>query len=243
MRSSLNALLILSLCGCAALAQAPEPIAHWPMEQIGEGGVVADASGNGHEATAHGTEGSVPEPIPGVVGNALRFDRDREQYLQVGEAGELTAPEQMTVMAWIRPAQRSGAHEIISNKGDRSGDPPWPGWRLRYFWARLVFQLGTADGEEPQLSTENWSIEPGFWHHVAVSWDGERLRAYINCDLAAEAEVTGPIMATTRPIVIGNYVGRKNAYAFDGALDELKVFDRALTADEIFTAAVGGMPH
>ena len=241
MRSKIGMLIVVALTACAAWAQGPEPLAHWPMEQIDEG-VVADATGNGYDATAHGVEDALPEVAPGVVGSALRFTSERQQYLEVRQIEGLQAPEEMTVMAWIRPDQRQGAHEIIGNKGDMSGDPPWPGWRLRYFWARVIFQFGTADGEEPQVSTENWSIAPGFWHHVAVTWDGERLRAYINCDLAAEAEVAGPIMPRDRNLVIGNYSGRKDAYAFEGAIDELKVFDRALSEDEIFAAAVAGMP-
>ncbi|MFW5867100.1 MAG: LamG domain-containing protein [Armatimonadota bacterium] len=242
MRSSVAVLLISGLCICAACVQTPEPVAHWSMDEVAEG-AVADVSGNGHDATAHGADGAAPEVIPGIAGNALRFHRDLEQYLLVENSEGLKAPEEMTVMAWIRPAQRQGAHGIIGNKGDRSGDPPWPGWRMRYFWARLVFQFGTADGEEPQVSTENWSIDPGFWHHVAVTYDGERLAAYINCTLAAEAEVAAPIMPRDQSFVIGNYPGRKNAYAFDGAIDELKVFDSALSLDEIFAEAVEGTPQ
>ncbi|MFW6156404.1 MAG: LamG domain-containing protein [Armatimonadota bacterium] len=240
MRSEVGMLIAVALSACAAWAQAPDPVAYWPMDEIADG-VVADASGHGRDATAHGADGSAPEVIEGIAGNALRFHRDREQYLQVAQIEGMQAPDEMTVMAWVRPEQRRGAHGIIGNKGDKSGDPPWPGWRLRCFWARVVFQFGTADGEEPQVSTENWSIAPGFWHHVAVTYDGERLRAYINCDLAAEAEVPEPIMARDREFVIGNYSGRKDAYAFDGAIDELRVFDRALGEDEIFEAAVAGM--
>lgn len=241
MRSSPVALLIVLLCACAAWPQTPEPLAHWAMEEIVDG-VVADATGHGYDAGAHGGGDTVPDVIPGIVGNALHFHRELEQYLLVGRTEALAAPETMTVMAWIRPDERQGAHGIIGNKSDRTGDPPWPGWRMRYFWARLIFQYGTADGEEPSVGTENWSIEPGFWHHVAVTYDAERLRAFINCELSAEAQVPGPIMGRDRPLVIGNFVGRKNAYAFEGAIDELKVFDCVLTADQIFRAAVEGMP-
>jgi hypothetical protein len=212
------------------------------MEEIADG-AVTDASGHDRTATAHGADGTVPDVVPGIVGNALHFHRDLQQYLQVEKTEGLLAPEAMTVMAWIRPDQRRGAHGIIGNKSDRSGDPPWPGWRFRYFWARIIFQFGTADGEEPSVRTENWSISPGFWHHVAVTYDGERLRAFINCERAAEAEVPAPIMPRDRPLIIGNFIGRKNAYAFDGAIDELKIFDHELTLNEIFAAAVEGMPE
>ena len=43
-------------------------------------------------------------------------------------------------MAWIKPAARGGTYEIIGNKGDKSGDGPWPGWRLHYFRSRAMFQ-------------------------------------------------------------------------------------------------------
>lgn len=238
----LAALLLGALAMGSAVAQQPQPLAHWAMEEIADG-VVADVTGNGYDATAHGADGTVPDVIEGIAGNALHFHRDRQQYLAVERREGLAAPSEMTVMAWIRPDQRSGAHGIIGNKSDKSGDPPWPGWRFRYFWARIIFQYGTADGLEPQVSTENWSVEPGFWHHVAAVYDGERLRAYINCELAAEAEVPGPIMARERGFVIGNFVGRKNAYAFDGAIDELRVYDSALTLRQIFDAAVSGMPE
>ena len=48
-------------------------------------------------------------------------------------------------------------------------------------------------------------------------------------------------MPSKRGLIIGNYIGRKNAYAFDGLLDDVKVFGRALTAEEVFTEAVRGM--
>ena len=160
----------------------------------------------------------------------------------VENADGMQAPDAMTVMAWVHPDQRSGAHGIIGNKSDKSGEPPWPGWRFRYFWARIIFQYGTADGQEPQVSTENWSIDPGFWHHAAVTYDGQRLLAYVNCRLVAEAEVPGPIMPRNTHLVIGNFIGRKNAYAFDGAIDELKVFDSVLSLDQIFAEATAGMP-
>jgi hypothetical protein len=77
---------------------------------------------------------------------------------------------------------------------------------------------------------------------VAASYDGQIMRLYINCAQVAEADVSGSILPKKGwPVFIGNYVGRKDAYPMDGALDEVKVFDRALTADEIFAAAVAEM--
>ncbi len=232
----LTCLLTMAICAFAA----PQPLAHWPMEGI-EQGVVTDVSGHGYDAAAYGKDGVLPEVVEGIVSKALRFSAEDEQYLQVQKLEGLAAPEAFTVMAWIRPAKRAATYGIIGNKGDKSGDPPWPGWRFRYFWTRVVLQFGAADGQEPSISSENWSVMHGFWSHVAATYDGDKLALYVDCNLVASREVNAQIMPGRRQFVIGNYVGRKNAYAFDGIVDELKVFDTALTEDEIFAEATRGM--
>ena len=232
-------MLVLLVTATTALAQ---PLAHWRMEAISNG-VIPDVTGNGYDASAHGKKGVLPEPIGGIVGGALQFDEDRQQYLVVEKLEGLATPDQLTVMAWIRPARRNGTYEILCGKGDRSGDPPWPGWRFRYFWTRVVFQFGTADGREPSASSAEWSVEPRYWTHVAAAWDSDRLAIFVNGVRVAQERYNAEIMASRRKLIIGNYIGRKNAYAFVGAIDELKVCDRALTEHEGFEAAIEGMPE
>ena len=229
------------MSGTAAGAQ-PQPLAYWPMEAV-EQGVVADASGHGYDATAHGVEGRLPEVVEGIVGKALSFSAQDEQYLQVGKTEGLAAPEAFTVMAWIKPLARGATYEIIGSKGDKSGEPPWPGWRFRYFWTRVVLQFGTEDGKEPSAGTPEWSVMQGLWSHVAATCDGQRLALYVNCNLLASQDANLPIMPSPRPFIIGNYIGRKNAYAFNGIVDELKVFGEALPEDRIFAEAIRGMPE
>jgi hypothetical protein len=204
-------------------------------------GVVADASGHGHAALAHGRDGKLPEVVPGMAGNCLKFTAASEQYLEIKHSSGLLAPPALTVMAWIKPVARNGTYEIIGNKGDKSGRGPWPGWRLRYFWSRATFQFGAADSSEPAVSSAEWSVPAGFWSHLALTCDGRKVGLYVDCELANEQEITAPILSAARPLVIGNYIGRKNAYALDGLLDEVKVFGTVLSAEEIYTEAARGM--
>jgi len=143
-------LIVLCALSCG-LAQAVEPLAYWPMDTIKDG-VVADASGHGHDAFAHGLDGKLPKVVPGMAGNGLKFTAASEQYLEVKQSAGLLAPAAFTVMAWIKPVARGGTYEII-----------------------------------------------------------------------------------------GNYIGRKNAYAFEGLMDEVKVFAAVLSAEEIYTEAARGM--
>ena len=238
MRSS-PVLIILGALYCG-LACAAGPLAHWPMDVVKDG-KTADASVQGHDAVVHGRDGKLPEVVPGIAGSCLKFAAESEQYLEVQQSEPLRAPATFTVMAWIRPAARGGTYEMIGNKGDKSGDGPWPGWRLHYFRSRAMFQFGTAGSTEPAVSSPEWSVPAGHWSHVALTYDGRNLILYVDCEPAGEQEIAAPILPSPRPLVVGNYVGRKNAYAFDGLVDEVKVFGEVLDAEGIYREAAKGM--
>ncbi len=223
--------------GGPALAQ-DGLIAHWPMDSAMDG-VIADATQSGHDATFFTTGDSEPAFVDGIVGKALKLDGKLEQGLNVAKSEDFNFTGPFTVMAWVKPARRNATYEVACMKGDKSGDPPWPGWRLRCFWARLAFQVGTPEGEEPQVSTAAWSAPPNFWSHMAVTWDGKVLRAYVNAVEKASTEFEGTIapQSSRRPLVLGNYIGRKNAYAFEGGLDDIKIFSGALSEEEILAQA------
>jgi hypothetical protein len=237
---SLLSVLIAAVFAAPALAQGP--IAHWTMDELVDG-VVPDVTGNGHDATL-GPEGAEPPAaVDGAIGKALAFDPEREHFLTVAQSQDFNFQGPFTVMAWIKPSRRNAQFEIACMKGDKSGDPPWPGWRLRYFWARAMLQVGTPDGEQPTVSSAEWSVPAEFWSHVAGSWDGMVLRVFVSGVEKAAEPFSGQIAPQHRwrPLILGNFIGRKNAYAFDGSLDDIKVFDRALSEQEVFEEAARGM--
>ena len=238
MRNSAGLLLLVLW---AWPAQGLEGLAvHWPMDNA-ENGMVRDVTGNGHDAAYAAVDGSAPEFVPGIVGAAIKLVDEKEAFLNVAGADAFNFQGPFTVMAWVKPSRREATFEVLCFKGDKSGDPPWPGWRLRVFWTRAVFQAGTPEGEEPQVSSPEWSVPAGFWSHIAAGWDGKQLRVYVNGVERASTPFAGIIapQQAGRPLVLCNYIGRKNAYAFDGLVDDIMVFDRFLDAEEVFRAAAG----
>lgn len=230
------------LAALPAVAQtAPRPVAHWPLEGLAEG-VAVDVSGGGHDAKAVGKDNQLPSAAPGMVGQALKFTAAHQQYLEIAQGEKLANLPAFTVMAWLQPGAREDTYEIIGNKGDKSGPGPWPGWRLRCAWTMGHLQIGTAGNLEPIASTSQWALPARLWSHLAGTYDGRKLQVYVNSNLLVEVELTEPMLPAKRTMVIGNYVGRKDAYALQGLLDEVKVYDRVLTAEEIFAAATEGMP-
>lgn len=241
MRTDHLAVLLILTAALPALA-AEGLVAHWPMEEAPDG-VVLDASGNGHDATYAAKDDAPPEFVPGIAGNAVKLSEANEAFFSVPWAEALNFTGPFTVMAWVKPTRRNASFEVFCFKGDKSGDPPWPGWRLRVFWTRAMLQVGTPEGEEPRVTSPEWSVPAGFWSHIAAGWDGEHLRVYVNAVEHGSEPFTGTIAPQNRwrSLVLGNYMGRKNAYAFDGLLDELKVFDRFLAEEEVFAEALRGM--
>ena len=239
MRSSLAVACILLP---AAMGRADGLIAHWTMDELTDG-VVPDVTGNGHDARL-GPEGvEPPEIVEGIAGKALKFDAPQEHFLSVEGSQDFNFGGPFTVTAWAKPTRRNAAFAIACMKGDKSGDPPWPGWRLRYFWARAMLQVGTPDGQEPSVSSAEWSVPAGFWSHVAATWDGMKLRIFVNAVEKASTDFAGEIAPQHkwRPLILGNYIGRKDAYAFDGLLDDIRIHDIALTADQILQEASQGL--
>ena len=146
----------------------------------------------------------------------------------VKDAKDLVPPGPLTVMAWIKPVGKRKTMEIVCHKGDVQKT----GFRLRNFWSRLSFDMGTGE-EQVRLRAPEWSIEHGFWQHVAATYDGRFMKIFLNGKEIARSEGPAAIAPCNVPLRIGAYVDPKH-YVYKGLLDELILFDTARTEDEIF---------
>ena len=102
-------------------------------------------------------------------------------------------------------------------------------------WVRLT---NGAD-VDTTLSLPNLGLKPNNWYHVVGTFNGEKIQIYLDGELAGEKEVpnNGPVMVwNDNNIEIGGRPDTNGgANLYKGLLDELAVYDRALTAEEIET--------
>jgi hypothetical protein len=133
----------------------------------------------------------------------------------------------MTVEAWVRPLTTSGWRTVVLK--ERPGDVVYalyssnndngrPSGRARVNGSNVLVN-GTS-----RLTTSVWT-------HLATTFDGSNLRLYVNGALVGTRSASGTILTTTNPLRIGgsSALGRW----FRGRIDEVRVYNRALSASEI----------
>jgi PKD repeat protein len=186
----------------------------------GSGLAVGDSSGLGHAGVASGPTWT----STGRFGRALSFD-GVDDWVTVPGFPRLDLATGMTLMAWIYPTASSGARDIVVKEG--------PGVDIYNLYHRNWRGLPEANvfvGGENRTS-EGPELPANAWTHVAGTYDGATLRLYLNGVLTSSAAFSGPIPGSTGPLRIGG--NSMWGEFFRGVIDEVWVFDRALSAAEI----------
>ncbi|MGI9472405.1 MAG: LamG-like jellyroll fold domain-containing protein [Rubripirellula sp.] len=197
-------------------------------------------------------EGRRPACAPGICGASLRVGgRSVGRGAWVKDAAAIQ--EAMTASAWVYAESRPESATILTNVGSESNSPNSrddAGASIDRTVdvdatdaGRGRFSIGLDDQQgklQVQVHEANGGVrrclDPaplmlGRWQHVVVTDDGSILRLYRDGELVAET-AHGPLRQTPNP---GLWIGTDAAgrYLWDGRIDELAIFDRALTSEEI----------
>ncbi len=143
----------------------------------------------------------------GEIDGALNFD-GVDDYVEVSG---LTNPVNMTYVLWIKADSLSGGYDTLLEFGN---DEPWFGI------------LSTGEITLYGYVTSSRSITIGQWHHIAVTSDGSESIIYID----GQADAGSANTDTGTGLGIGYHSGDPH---FDGIIDDVRIYNRALTAGEI----------
>ena len=197
-----------------------------------ESGLTAlDASGGSRNGTIRGAL-----RVAGHSGGALQFD-GVDDWVTVSDAAALDLTSGMTLEAWVNPAAPMSGWDTIVLKERGAGD--------------MAYGLYANDGAPAPAGYVNVggshtsvpgaaAVAPGAWTHLATTYDGATLRIYVNGTLASSRPRTGNIVVSGGAVRIGG----NNAWPgefFAGLIDDVRIYNRALTALEIEADMGGGV--
>jgi hypothetical protein len=104
------------------------------------------------------------------------------------------------------------------------------------------YRLGLGDGKlQWQIPQTPWShnltcpapLEVGKWYHVVATYDDKTMRIFVNGEEKASLPRDGAINPSHTNLCIGSYAPGNSSAFFQGVLDEVRIYDRALTPEEI----------
>ena len=206
-----------------------------PLEEEEQGFVAGFGFEEGEEGTTYEIIGA--GWTDGIVGDALDFN-GYDQYVYVPNDESLALSTAGTVGAWIK-ADSHKAFAGVLHKGENK-DFSDEAWTIQ-FWGSDgqigVIVVGTGGTSLMVMSTFNLNV--GEWYFVTATWNLEKVILYINGQENNSMDNTvGEVRVTDGGLVIGAqlsepYDASYGHVGFDGAIDEVFVFDRVMTPEEI----------
>jgi subtilisin family serine protease len=204
----------------------PNLVSWWKLDEVS--GTVAYDSMGGNDGVLLGGLSFDNASVPGKIGNAIHLDGTNDRIY----AQSLSLPtEAFTMAMWFKPDTN------LSSSSSRMELIHWmvnqpPHLTFNYFGDGKINLFVMVDGlpyNDISTATNYWQASR--WYHIAAVFDGSEFRIYV--DAVAECEVSHPGTHTsTSGIFIGSH--RSNGlYSFDGVIDDVRVYDRALSAEEI----------
>lgn len=195
----------------------------WSFNE-GIGTTVGDASGQNNTGTLNG-------PVwtsTGKYGGALTFDGVND-FVNVPDANSLDLTTGMTLSAWVRPTTLGNWRQVLLKERPNGLTYGLYGTGGTGNRPNSTISVGGVDREVNAPAASALTVNT--WAHLAVTYDGTTMRIYVNGTQVATRAQTGAMATSSNALKIGGNAIWGEWYA--GQVDEVRVFNRALTAVEI----------
>jgi hypothetical protein len=192
-------------------------------------------NGDGTDFSANNLTGQLsngPVAITGKLGGAMSFD-GTDDYMVVPYSPMLNISTGITVSVWLKVNSWGTSYQPII--GRKIADPDNRDVFMLYSESgsslRFDLQAGFIDNRNQIIAVSLPS--GGVWHHIAATWTGTNMQMFVDGTLAGSkvTDSSGPIQSVTNAL----YMAKREEYPyhFAGALDEVRLYNRALSPDEI----------
>lgn len=204
-------------------------VAHWRFDESG-GDTAYDSVGSHDGALA----GSAALGVAGVSGGAVSLSRDTGDHVDMGAIFDFTSGD-FSISVWVKTTTEDAESVVVGKH--RSGVV------AGYFLCvnttggygdagRVFFYQSPSSAENPVSTT---TVNDGSWHHVvAVYTAGGTAEIFVDGTPAEDSGTSSPVGATSAVFMVGGITyGDSPTGLFSGLVDDLQVYDHALSGEEI----------
>ena len=236
--AELNAPVISVCCGVGDTAGL---VSYWKLDETVETTVADTFSGFTGTLTYASPAITVPAFTAGKVTNALSLSNG--QYVTVPSNAALNITGDLTIALWVRPdsiacSGPDAAYVLVSK---RSANSPTPYEFMIGCGGSLRYEAWPGQQPYAYAGTDPGLVTAGVWQHVAMtrSYSGTiaTVTFYINgVPVGSSSQDIGPTVASSDPVWIsrdGYHTGYTTQGSFSGMMDEIAIFNRALTPSEM----------
>ena len=192
-------------------------------------GNASDISGNGNHGTVHGA--TLATDRHGFDGKAYSFGGD--DWIQIPHAEEINFQkyDPFSITLWVKSSTGNTELRSIIEKW-QGGGSPYP-YVIRYKEGG-TYNFARYDGSSSNSILGNNDIFDQSFTQLAISGDGESFSCFINGVLDQSVEVSGGSITNNKPLYIGRRGGNM-PWFFHGSIDDIRIYDRALSAAEVLS--------
>ncbi|MCX6789152.1 MAG: LamG domain-containing protein [Candidatus Gribaldobacteria bacterium] len=212
----------------------PPPVARWKMDE-NAGQYAYDTSGNnttGTLGTGATADSADPQWAQGKYGSALKFDGSND-YVDAGTSSIFNLTGNFSVSLWTKINTASAEQAIISKDNANSAG----NYSLELTTNKIYF--GYYNVSDRSIESPAGTITTNTWYHITGTWDGTKLRLYINGILqntSADLSATPPL-ANIGKLAIG---ARRGTGLFtNGSIDDVRIYNYARTQKQIMEDMLG----
>ena len=217
----------------------------WKFDE-GSGTVAGDSSRNGHEGTLVGPTWVAPGWDQRGYCLEFLYADDESDLVDIGTMDVVGAG--ITITAWMNPHTFSQHDARIISKSNTAATADGHWWMLgTNNEVNARFRLKTDESNTTLTLIDTAGvIVAGEWQFITARWDGTTAYTYVNAVETGRAAKGGTAVATDGavPAAIGNQPANDpdGHRAWDGLIDDVRIYNRALTMDELAEVMAGGGP-
>ena len=212
-------------------------VSYWTFDET-SGTTAYDVFGGNNGQLANG-----PVWTTGKVDGALSFDGVND-YVSVPHTSSISL-KQLSVEFWAKPSAPPSGSSWVAQMFMVKGLDNDENYELGYYLGFILFKFtpgtelvsgGSAGGTRYLTVPVYRTFEPGKWYHIVGTFDGIEGRYYVNGAEFGYLKISGgEIVENDQPLIIGSEVGMDGMMPryFPGIIDEVAIYNRALSAEEI----------